>query len=407
MPPRASLKASVTWRQPNRGAERVISVRRAPVPEPGTGGKRAHWSRRRPVWLGPVSATAAVALVAGVTVALVLHAVSGNRSVPAASGPASTASGPPRYYLDLEPYGLTFVRATATGAVTSRPLIPCGTTAAASADDRTFYVGCYGDFHGSLYRFRITGAGKAYGLTQVPGGRALSGLYVQVMALSPDGSQIALAGFYPDSQPEPPPPVILVINLRTGAQTVWRGGLAGPGSQLGISSLSWTDGGRSLVFLATWCAPSAKAADSCPGVSSFVRGNHEAEVWALDPAAGGGWLDSGRLVLRQSARFPDIVQALISGDGRTIIAAVLSGQQNEYTLLPDDLSIVRIFVATGRPADVLYRGLVKSGVSLSADGSGKYLLLIDGDDARHHGWIDQGHIHGLPAYDGDGLMMAW
>jgi hypothetical protein len=382
-------------------------MRQAPVPEPGADGTRAQRSRRRPAWLGPVGATAAVALVAGVIVALALHAASRNWTVPAAPGPASTAPGPPRYYVDLEVYGQPVVRATATGAVTARPLGPCGgTSVAASADDRTFYVACWGDGGATtLYTFRLTGAGKAYGLARVIGGRALGGLYVQVMAVSPDGSQIALAGFYPDSRPGLGPPGIFVLNRRTGVQEVWLGGLAGPGSQLSISSLSWTNGGRSLVFLATWCT--ARTAQGCLGASSIIRGNHHAEVWALDPAAGGSTLDSGRPLLSQSARFPYIAQALISGDGRTIIAAALSGPQNEYTGLPDDLSIVRISVATGRQVGVLYRGLVKSGVNLSTDGSGQNLLLADGSDGRYHGWIYQGRIHGLPPNNGDGQVMAW
>ncbi len=376
-----------------------MGMSHAPDPEPVADRTRAHPRRRRPVWLAPVIATATVALVAGIVVAVAL------RIAVSAAGPASTASGPPRFYVDLENYGQPLVRATATGAVTARPLGPCGADAAASADDRTFYVECW-DGSGTLYAFRLTGAGKAYGLAPVPGGRAL-GIAAQVMAVSPDGSQIALAGVAPHPQGEILAPVILVINLRTGTRTVWRGGLARPGAQLSISSLSWTDGGRSLLFLATWCSPFAETVDSCVGTPGIAMGNHDAEVWALDPAAGGGRLDRGHLLLRQSARFPYLAQALISGDGTTITAAVLSGPENQYTLLPDDLSIVRISLATGRQVGVLYRGLVKSAVNLSADGSGQYLLLADGADGRYHGWIYQGRMHGLPPSNGDGQVMAW
>lgn len=349
---------------------------RAPDPEPRAVRTRPHRLRRRPVWLGPVSATAAVALVSGIVLALALHTAGSGRKAPAsglwvptASGPAIAVSGPPRYYVDLENYGQTFVRSTATGEVTAKPLGPGGTSVAASADGRTFYV----EWDETLYVFRLTAAGKAYGLAPVPGGQAL-GIAAQVMAVSPDGSEIALAGAPPHPQGALVAPVILVINLRTGVHTVWQGGPAESGPQLTISSLSWTNGGRSLVFLATWCAPFAETVDSCAGTSSIARGNHNAEVRALDPAEGGGPLDRGRLLLRQSAGFPYLAQALISGDGRTIIAAVLSGPENQDTLLPDDLSVVRISVATGRQVGVLYRGLVKSAVNLTADGSGQYLL---------------------------------
>jgi len=43
------------------------------------------------------------------------------------------------------------------------------------------------------------------------------------------------------------------------------------------------------------------------------------------------------LLLRQSARFPYLAQALISSDGTTIIAAVLSRAENGYSLQPDDI----------------------------------------------------------------------
>lgn len=136
-------------------------------------------------------------------------------------------------------------------------------------------------------------------------------------------------------------------------------------------------------------------------------GRHDAQVWALDPATGGGRLDGAHLLLRQSPRFPYLAQALISNDGTTIIAAVLAGAENGYSLQPDDISIVSISVATGRQVAVLYHGLAKEAVFLSADGSGQFLLLADGSDGQHHGWICRGKIHGLPPHNGDGQQMAW
>jgi len=167
--------------------------------------------------------------------------------------------------------------------------------------------------------------------------------------------------------------------------------------------VSWTASGRSIVYLAQWCKPGLEGTDTCVG------GPHTgqfAEVWALNPASGGGSLAaSGHLLLEQSSRYPVIAQALISRDGTAIIAMVLSGPGQEPG---QELTIERISVATGQPLAVLYHGVAgeAAGSSLTADGSGRYLLLADGF-GPHHGWIGGGRLHLLPPTNGDGEPMAW
>ena len=361
--------------------------------------------RRRPAWLGPVSATAAVALVAGVLVALVLHAVSGNYSVPAASGPAITALGPPRYYADVENGAYVVVRATATGAKTGQLAGSGGlTVVAAAAGNSTFYVGENENSVATIERFRITGSGTVTAVAPVSGGTLTEGGVLQSMAVSPDGSRLAVGMFF---DPSPgggggPTADLIVINLHTGAQTVWQG-IRKAGWTVSIPSVSWTNGGRSIVYLAQWCKPGLEGTDTCIG---GPHTGQSAEVWALNPAGGGGSLAAdGHLLLGQSSRYPVIQQALISPDGTAIIAMVLSGPGQEPG---QELTIERISVATGEPLAVLYHGVAgeAAGTSLTADGSGRYLLLADGF-GPHHGWIYGGRLHLLPPTNGDGEPMAW
>jgi hypothetical protein len=77
----------------------------------------------------------------------------------------TAASGPPRYYADIEDYGRAVVRSTATGAVTADVPSPsrayAAAAVAAAADNRTFFVDYYYASAGTglqtrVYRFRVT-----------------------------------------------------------------------------------------------------------------------------------------------------------------------------------------------------------------------------------------------------------
>jgi hypothetical protein len=71
--------------------------------------------------------------------------------------------------------------------------------------------------------------------------------------VSPDGTQLALTVNSREPGMFGIPDKIVIINLKTGAQSAWQGGLDRPGQAFNIVNLSWADGGRSLVFLAQWC----------------------------------------------------------------------------------------------------------------------------------------------------------
>ncbi len=129
-----------------------------------------------------------------------------------------------------------------------------------------------------------------------------------------------------------------------------------------------------------------------------ARGVRTAEVRALNPAAGGGRLDSGPVLLRQSARYPYIAQAEISPDGTTITAVVLSGRRYSAhgfaDMTPEDLSVIQVSRSSGQPLRVLYqRNLgrttdINTGpdfLQLSQDGAGKHWMLNGGLAARRAG----------------------
>ena len=180
------------------------------------------------------------------------------------------------------------------------------------------------------------------------------------------------------------------------------------------------------MFLGQYCRtqpglPGAGDSEICGAGTPRI-----AEVRTLDPAASGGRLDSGRLLLAQSARLPYIAQALISPDGSTIAAIMLRGQvKGSHSVggaFPRNLSVEQISAATGAPLRVLYRrnlGLSSQTIGapnaliLSQDIPGQHWLLnagISGGDGYNNafnGWIYRGRLVPLPPTDGYVAAEAW
>ena len=151
-----------------------------------------------------------------------------------------------------------------------------------------------------------------------------------------------------------------------------------------ISDLSLTSDGRELVFLAvTKCIQNPR----CEPTGEQVR--------ALSPAANGGQLDSGQLLLRQSAlrglSAGYINGAVVSPDGSALAVVIMhSGPQSDTT------SVIQYSAVTGRQTRVLYQVSTGSGFSyrfFSSDPSGRYLLLDVGPTSGAvNGWIDHGQL---------------
>ena len=188
------------------------------------------------------------------------------------------------------------------------------------------------------------------GFGPVPGG-ALPGLVNVTLAVSPDGSQVAIAGTpAPRRLGDNPvqPGKIVIVDLATGASRVWQGGMDRPGQQFSIPSVSWTADGKSLVYVAQWCTPQLAypSTGSCDTDSNVQPSGPVARVQEISVAGRGGRLTSGEVLLRQSARYPKILQALVAPDGQ-LVALVAHGL-HPY--------LVRFAVPSGRPLAVLYDG---------------------------------------------------
>jgi hypothetical protein len=391
--------------------------------------------RRRPAWITPLAAALGIVLVIGLALAAGTR-LSGSRSP---GGPAGAQAPVPRYYVvEGDQGGSPVVRSTGTGKVTATVPVPKAANVGvfdvlASTRGGVFFVAAAapGTEGQRLYRFRLTSSGQVSGFTPVPGG-AIGRHYwaADALAVSPDGSRVAVsvgytwtgssttcggAGQQACPLDTPQPDYIEVIDLKTGARSVWRGG---NGAAYSVASLSWTTRGQ-LVYLGQTCGDQKLSSETC------TNHGRTAVVRALNSAAGGGRLGSGPVLLRQSARFPYIAQALISPDGRTITAVVLTGRMttsgNETDLIPPNLSVIQLSRATGQ-LHVLYQrylGNIFGSTSapdvlqLSQDAAGQHWMLNGGvcrnrcPAGGFNGWLRGGQLVPLPPVNGQEGDQAW
>jgi hypothetical protein len=352
---------------------------------------------RRRVMEGVAAAVAGVFLI-GLGVA-----VSAQVTSPGPAGGGYSGAGVPGHYIqqslsEVSSSLLTVVRATATGAVTATVRCPWPHARIEAQDvaaaNHTFFIVCQTETGSRIYQFQVADSGRISGYTLVPGG-ILNGLHVGGIAASSDGSEIAITTAPGASRS--PFASIMVINVGTGARAVWRNGGNAPGAtRFEISDLSLTSDGRELVFLAvTQCIQNPR----CEPTGEQVR--------ALSPAANGGQLDSGRLLLQQSAlrglSAGYINGAVVSPDGSALTVVIMhSGPRS------DTASVVQFSAATGRQTGVLYQVPTGSGFLyrfFSSDPSGRYLLLDVGPTSGAvNGWIDHGQLLRLTPPGGDDIF---
>jgi hypothetical protein len=416
----------------NAAASTVHEEELHPLSAPPARRRRLAAGRRQPpggrwrqrAWTAPVAAAAATVAVIGLAVA-VSNGLSGS-SRPAGVPPLPAA--PHRFYLAIDA-GISkiVVRSTATGKVAAAVPVPSLTAgpsvspALATAGNGTFYVAAFerGRPGEQMYRFRLTGAGRVTQFARVPGGSLRPGWAADALAVSPDGSLVAVGAYYdrehhlhgntyrgPDRSDQ-----LVVINTVTGAQTIWRGGQPAHGYRyFRLASLSWTASGRELAVLGEWCR-----AASNPGGEGCPRQERLAQLRAIDPAGRGGNVLAGRLLLAQSPRLPYLAQALISPDGSVITAMVLRGQvvgnRQISGIFPANLTVQQFSAATGRQLGVLYQrslgdtsevsGPMSDPLTLIADASGRSLILDGGICNLHctnefNGWLHAGRLIPLP-----------
>jgi hypothetical protein len=180
----------------------AVSRRRGRAPSP-----RRRWGS----WLAPVAAAAAVLVIAIALVAV--RDMPGGRPT-STPGPVLPAAGLPTYYLTFSqpagaattPVGLVLA-ATLTGKKLSTLQPPRGLSFAGitgAADDRTFVADAHWEPYGvsgsagrsrTWYLVRVAGAGSRASLTmrKLPIRPTPVGTMVDAIALSPDGTKLAVA----------------------------------------------------------------------------------------------------------------------------------------------------------------------------------------------------------------------
>ncbi|HEY2551327.1 MAG TPA: hypothetical protein VGI64_12195 [Streptosporangiaceae bacterium] len=358
--------------------------------------------------LAAVAAAAAIALVAGLTAVL-------------ARTPAATQSGPfpdiahdgnpPPYYVTMDLNWRILVFSSVTGHRTESTGAPRffdggeddDAALSASADGRVFVAAfnLQDSLRTRLYRFSLTSSGRITDMTRVPGPR-LPGLADISLAVSPDGSQVAIAGLAEARKSgltSQGAPRLTLVNLATGTQRSWRGpaGLyerPGP-DKYAYTSLSWLDVGP-LQVLITRCFSGLEANQDfgCAGTGGLAG-----QVWTVPNAARGGPLGRGSRILTLPQQ---TIQQRPEPGAHAVIAMVVSNQ---------GVSVARYAVRSGKQLLALYRGASYEPDSLLAtDGSGRYLLVLESRGTRF-GWLDDGRFRSLPTENTFGdyevMAMAW
>jgi hypothetical protein len=369
---------------------------------------RRQRARRHAAVLGVVTAVAAVAIVGA---GLGLRPGGSGQQV---AGPASYG-GVPRYYVaETYPHGrlLASVRDTTTGAVTGTVRCPYLKAPAliypiVSDAHQRFFMVCAATSRGPaparIYQFQLTPSGQVRDETLLPGGQ-LGGVNVGFMAVSPDGSELAVSV----SPPTAGPPIsvqarVMVLNTRTGARTTWRNAPAAQHRpRFRILGLSYAANGRELVFLGTrLCGGGVDPAPCRPG---------DQQLRALSPPARGGWLSSGRILLRQAepSAATQLAGAVVSADG---LVATLVTESVPPKPQPSTVTVTQVQLGAHRQ-HVLYRADGSSQLSpevfFSTDWSGRHFLIDAGSESHPvAGRIDQGRLVRLKPFQGWVSYLAW
>jgi hypothetical protein len=268
--------------------------------ETANAGQHARHGRRL---LAGLASAAAVMAVIGGSIALAAGGHAPRRA--AASPPAQVPDaqpGPPGtappYYLILPNNGMgpdVAVVDTATGATlaTVRPPKPFRSFGyiIGAADDRTFVLAAQRTALGgaaTLFRARFDPSRRAVTLTALPIPPTQAN--PQDMALSPDGSRLAVLTAQARSAQ------LSVYSMTTGAVKVWR--------------QVWRQPSGGVAYEVSW------------GRGGILAWNWHSGVWLLNTAtAGGGLIANSRLAVSAPYGWTFGLGAMLTPDGRTVVAA--------------------------------------------------------------------------------------
>jgi hypothetical protein len=328
--------------------------------------------RRWRGWLAPLAAAASVAAVVAASLAISATFHAQHRPRPSAKHPAGPLAGLPPYYIALTSHRArrapfagplhAVVRATATGATlaTIRPPAPYRTftQVAAAGDGHTFVLtaGTWQVTHKLGGTFVNTGPAKFFllrlgphggpaPLTAVPIPREPARAQISGIALSPDGSRLAIA--FRGGRGGGPGPEIQVFTLATGAERVWTWPGGGPVTNNAGgdgSVLSWAADDRTLAFQ-QWAGNSIdiRLLDTAAPGDSLPSDSRLAVQWKGDQ-------ESLRFVHGRAVNVIEGFSALITPDGTKIVCATVSETKRP---LESDLAFTEFSTRTGRAVRVL------------------------------------------------------
>jgi hypothetical protein len=303
----------------------------------------------------------------------------------------------PRYYVTMDHFRpVAEVRDAATGKVLRtvalpRRIDPKMSQIAAAGDGRRFVLALFSFPRTRFYWLRVSAGGHSARLTALnaaplPAGDAAAGI-----AVSPNGSKLAVAIQLSGGQRG----AVEVVSLATGTARTWTTG--SPGYP---ASVSWADGRRLGFFWAgTGAAP-----------------QRDSGLWELDTAAPGHALLSGRRILPLVTGGDTVQDAQLTTAGTVIAAVTYNGTAHvaRGTVVG---GIVELSARTGRPlrtllaehaayaADPGHQGwYIGSCLLAGADRTGAHLLV----SCDRFGRLDRGRFTPLPgAAPQSAVAAAW
>ena len=365
------------------------------IPAPGR-----RWRHR----LLPLAAAAAV-----IAVAVSAVMVAGPRLAPA-SAPGTAAV--PRHYLTFTfvpdkqfhdlPVTEAVIRDTASGKITGTVKIttksfPASVAADAAPDGRSFILAIAENAPKDEYRFfrlPVSASGKPGHLTELPTYPVPVNAYLAGIALSLDGTRLAVSFSYGLGATNSGPAkymvgAVEVINLVTGTVRTWTAGMQ-QGHWYQPGQPSWADGNRMIAF--TW-----QQAKSISNNAMTMQG-----VRLLDTEAPGHNLAGARMIMPAKAVHGTINSVLITPDGRDVLVATSRDSRGTVAVQISEVPTagtgpVRVLrTETARATTTSQGMLADSGQVLSLAPGGRYALV----QCIQFGWLDlgSGRFTPLPAY---------
>ncbi len=307
--------------------------------------------RKRAVPLS-MAAGAALFVAAGLDV-VHRHQSASDEKYAAAKPAAKSESTPPRFVVGVRKAGDGLVvRDVREGEdVGLAVAAPAGRRfhQVAPAKGGSYVVASYASRTVEFQRLRLEKSGRPKALENLPKA-TVPGISTSFsdLAVSPDGDRIAYVTYRGNAGR------IDVVSTSTGTRKVWTAA-----SPAHINSLSWA--GDTLAFV--W-HPLRMVAGKVTEVRHQVR--------TLDTKGQGGDLKMSKAVLTLPKGG---TTAVLARDGRTLVAGIVQNGQ---------LSLQAFTVATGRPANALWKQKVSGSVTrLGTDRTGRHFLATASDGRLH------------------------